>query len=125
MLLHNWLIMSLPVFNSAVNGASVWMTRAWTASSGELVRETGDFDVAKSVKGEGGLILFNSFSAQNEMIGGLGRSQVIDVHGAVRIQDFGETQLNVRSSGTFDADLRESRTDFGRNHRCRCRVWEK
>ena len=60
------------------------------------------------MEGEGGLILLDSLSAQNEMIGGLGRSQVFDVHGAVGIQHLSETQLNIGAGRTFYADFREA-----------------
>ena len=67
----------------------------------KFVGEAGDLKIAKAVECKGGLILLNSLSVQDEMIGGFGRTQVINVHGAVGIQDLSETQLNVGSSGAL------------------------
>jgi hypothetical protein len=68
MLLHNWLIIALPVSSLAVKGASVWKTRAVTALLWRRGRQPGHFNVAEAVESELRSELFRAIAAEDEVI---------------------------------------------------------
>ncbi len=71
-------------------------------------RVAGKFDVAETVESEVRLERFASLPAQNVSVGGLGRTQVLGVEFAVRLEHFAEADSNFGSSLTRNVQPRPS-----------------
>ena len=52
-------------------------------------------------------VLAGLAAGKNEMVGGFGRAQVVDVQGPVRVQHFRESQLDIVSANSADPQPRQ------------------
>src|SRR5258706_15002361 len=85
-----------------VNGDGLQRSRRW------FTRKAGDLDIAESMNCERRLILFDSLSGGDEVVGGFCRAQVLQIHRPIGVQNLGESQLDVRSRRTLHAKSRHT-----------------
>ena len=96
-LLHSLFTISLPVFNSAANGALVCRTKRSQRVLRGPRTQACNFGVAETMEGELRHKLFGAAAGQNEMIRSLRRAQVRRVQRSIGVQNLAEANAHVGS----------------------------